>query len=205
MHNSYVESPDPDWLGLVASTVINSGILNGDTEAHVRTAFSKVDQRAFINPNQSPISPPLPILVRMAALINLTKRMRILVAGVTDGYLCGVLSAAQAEVFGVEKVAATAQVARKKLDALGFNRVIINRADEQRGWQEMAPFDGIIITHQVIDELNLPIAQLARNGSLVAPVLIEDTVRLTVWKRHADDSFKRTVFEAVESAGGAVL
>jgi protein-L-isoaspartate(D-aspartate) O-methyltransferase len=202
MQNSHVESLDPDWLGLVASTVLNSGILNGDIESHVRTAFSKVDQRAFINPNHALTPSRLPLMVRMTALINLTKRMRILVAGVGDGYLCGVLSAAQAEVFGVERVAATAQAARKKLDALGFNRVIINRADGNRGWEEMAPFDGIIVTHQVIDELNLPIAQLARHGSLVAPVQIDDAVRLTVWKRHADDSFKRIVFEVVEGAGG---
>jgi protein-L-isoaspartate O-methyltransferase len=194
MQNSEIESPDSNWLDIVASTVLNSGILNGDTESHVRSAFSKVDQRSFLN---QPHPPPLAILVRMAALINLTKRMRVLVAGVGNGYLCGVLSAAQAEVFGVEKVAATAQSARKTLDAMGFNRVIINRADPQRGWEEMATFDGIIVTYRVVDELNLPIAQLSKNGTLVAPVQIDDAVRLTVWRRHADDSFKRTVFESI--------
>jgi protein-L-isoaspartate(D-aspartate) O-methyltransferase len=211
MENAEMKVADSEWPQRLASLVTEAGILNEDVEAHVRSAFLKVDRRCFVDSaSQSrafeDVDLPLvndqwltrpSLLIRMAGLINLQKRMRILVAGSGSGYLCAVLDAAGAQVFGVEQVAALAQGARKVLDALGHHGVVIHRGNALKGWAEVAPFDAILVTYPVSDDLGLPIAQLSINGSLVVPVVSERGAHLTVWKRTLE-SYKRTVFEEVE-------
>ncbi len=211
MQNAVVQGVDSGWAELVTRLVAEAGILNEDVEAHVRSAFAKVDRRSFIDEqwhSQSCEDVDLPLgndqwlcrpslLIRMAGLINLQKQMRILVAGSGSGYLCAVLHSAGARVFGVEQIAALAQGSRKLLDSLGHHGVVIHRGNALKGWPEVAPFDAIIVTYPVSDDLGLPISQLSLNGNLVVPVVSEKGAHLTVWKRNTE-SYKRTVFEEVE-------
>jgi protein-L-isoaspartate(D-aspartate) O-methyltransferase len=211
MQNAATKAAGQDWADEVTRLVSAAGILNEDVEAHVRNAFAKVDRRLFLDAQWharalQDVDLPLgsdqwltrpSLLIRMAGLINLQKRMRILVAGSGSGYLCAVCNAAGAQVFGVEQIAALAQMGRKLLDTLGFHGVVIHRGNASKGWSEVAPFDAIIVTYPVTDDLSLPLDQLSMNGSLVVPVVSEDGARLTVWKR-TPESFKRTVFEEVE-------
>jgi protein-L-isoaspartate(D-aspartate) O-methyltransferase len=132
----------------------------------------------------------------MAGLINLQKRMRILVLGAGSGYLCAVLQAAGAHVFGVECIGALAQSARKHLDAIGFHGVVVQRGDGNKGWDEAGPFDAIICAYKVDNDLDLPLGQLRSGGTLVVPVRSEQGARITVWRK-TGESHKRTVFEEV--------
>lgn len=210
MQNALVQGVNGEWAELVTRLVMEAGILNEDVEAHVRGAFSKVDRRSFVDEqwhsrayqdvdiplgNDQLLSRPS-LLIRMAGLINVQKRMRILVAGSGSGYLCAVLHSAGARVFGVEQVAALAQGSRKLLDSLGHHGVVIHRGNASKGWPEVAPFDAIIVTYPVSDDLGLPISQLSVNGNLVVPVVSDRGAHLTVWKKNAE-SYKRTVFEEV--------
>jgi protein-L-isoaspartate(D-aspartate) O-methyltransferase len=211
MENTASKFSDSNWTALISQLVSDSAILNEDVESHIRSAFSKVDRKHFLDPQwhsraHQDVDLPLPgeqwltrpsILIRMSSLINLEKRMRILVAGSGSGYLCAALSMAGAQVFGVEQIAQLAQSSRKSLDTLGYHGVIIHRGNANKGWQEVAPFDAIIVTYPVSDDSGLPLAQLSLNGTLVVPVFSDDSTRLTVWKR-SNDSYKRTVFEEVE-------
>lgn len=211
MHVAIAQTVQTGWAERVAKLVAEAGILNEDVESHVRSAFARVDRRPFVDPqcgDQTLEDVELPVghdqwmarpslLVRMAGLINLQKRMRILVAGSGSGYLCAVLNAAGAQVFGVEQIAALAQSSRKLLDNLGYHGVVIHRGNASKGWEDVSPFDAIVVTYGVRDDLSLPLRQLSMNGSLVVPVLSERNARLTVWKR-TPESFKRTVFEEVE-------
>jgi protein-L-isoaspartate(D-aspartate) O-methyltransferase len=212
MLNVAAQAGGSEWSQLIERLVAEAGILNEDVEAHVRSAFLKVDRLPFVDSQwqsraHQDVDLPLvadqwltrpSLLIRMAGLINLHKRMRVLVAGSGSGYLCGVLNAAGAHVFGVESIAALAQGSRKVLDALGHHGVVIHRGNAIRGWAEVAPFDAIIVTFPVSDDLGLPIAQLSINGNLVVPVVCDEGAHLTVWRRAAD-GYKRTVFERVES------
>jgi protein-L-isoaspartate(D-aspartate) O-methyltransferase len=205
------QTPESDWIAQVATWVSEAGVLNEDVETHVRNAFSRVPRAPFVDEQQrrfalGDIDLPIAhgqrlyrpsLLIRMVSLINLQKRMRILVLGAGSGYLCAVLSAAGAQVFGVEAIGALAQGSRKLLDSLGHHGVVVQRGDGNRGWEEAGPFDAIIVTYPVVNELDLPLGQLRVSGALVAPVSSEGVSRLTLWRR-SSESYKRMVFEKID-------
>jgi protein-L-isoaspartate(D-aspartate) O-methyltransferase len=211
MQNTKVNPELDPWAARVASWVNDAGILNEDIEENVRSAFSRVPRAHFVEAEyeaQSYEDVDLPlahgqwltrpsILIRMMGLINLQKRMRILELGFGSGYLCAVMAAAGAQVFGLETVGTFAQSSRKHLDALGHHGVVVRRGDGKKGWPEVAPFDAIVVSYPLVNDLELPLSQLSINGILIAPVVSEHGARLTVWKR-TPESYKRIVFEEVQ-------
>jgi protein-L-isoaspartate(D-aspartate) O-methyltransferase len=211
MQNTKVNSELDPWATRVASWVGDAGILSEDIEANVRNAFSRVARSHFVEPEfeaQSYEDVDIPIahgqwltrpsiLIRMMGLIHLQRRMRILELGFGSGYLCAVMAAAGAQVFGIEAVGTFAQSSRRHLDALGYHGVVVRRGDGKKGWPEVGPFDAIVVSYPLVNDLDLPLSQLCINGSLIAPVVSEHGARLTVWKR-TPESFKRVVFEEVQ-------
>jgi protein-L-isoaspartate(D-aspartate) O-methyltransferase len=133
----------------------------------------------------------------MMGLINLDKRMRILELGFGSGYLCAVMSAAGAQVFGVDTIGTLAQSSRKVLDSLKHHGVIVRRGEGRKGWADAAPFDAIVVSYPVLLESELPLNQLADGGVLVAPIASHGITNLAVWTR-SGDSARRVVFEEVE-------
>jgi protein-L-isoaspartate(D-aspartate) O-methyltransferase len=210
MSNAAANTADADWIDRVSHWVAQAEILNEDVEAHVRSAVAKVPRVLFAAPQDGVRAlqdvdlqighgqwlhrPSL--LIRMLSLIHLRKRMRVLVLGSGNGYMCAVCNAAGAQVFGVEPVAALAQASRKLLDSLGHHGVVVRRGDVNKGWDDAGPFDAIVVCYPVDNDLDLPLAQLRAGGTLVAPVISERGARLTVWSRSAE-GYKRTVFEEV--------
>lgn len=210
MSNASAKVPNDPWIARVAEWVGEAGILNEDVEAHVRSAFSRVPRAHFVDVEYQQqcledCDIPLAhgqwltrpsILIRTMGLINLQKRMRILELGFGSGYLCAVMAAAGAQVFGLETVGSFAQSSRKHLDSLGYHGVVVRRGDGKKGWPEVAPFDAIVVSYPLVNELDLPLDQLSIHGTLIAPVVSEHGARLTVWKR-TPDSYRRIVFEEV--------
>jgi protein-L-isoaspartate(D-aspartate) O-methyltransferase len=133
----------------------------------------------------------------MMGLINLNKRMRVLELGFGSGYLCAVMAAAGAQVFGVDTIGTLAQTSRRTLDALKHHGVIVRRGEGRKGWSDAAPFDAIVVSYPVLLESELPLQQLDEGGILVAPLVSAGITRLTVWTR-CGDSFRRVSFEEVE-------
>jgi protein-L-isoaspartate(D-aspartate) O-methyltransferase len=210
MSNVAAQNDSSEWIERVSDWVLEAGILNEDVETHVKNAFARVPREPFLEAEQrrfalGDIDLPIgqgqvlyrpSLLIRIAGLINLQKRMRILVLGSGSGYLCAVLNAAGGQVFGVENVGALAQGSRKLLDGLGHHGVVIQRGDANKGWDEAAPFDAIIVTYPLSNDLDLPLSQLRVGGSLVALVTSERAARITLWRR-TEEAYKRTVFEEV--------
>lgn len=211
MRNTKNRELNLEWSERVAQWVTEAGILNEDVEANVRSAFSRVQRELFVDSEHGAhafddVDIPIAhgqwltrpsVLIRMMGLINLQRRMRILEVGFGSGYLCAVMAAAGAQVFGLEMVGTFAQSSRKHLDALGHHGVVVRRGDGKKGWSEVAPFDAIVVSYVVSNELELPLDQLSINGTLIAPVISETAPRLTVWKR-TPESYRRIVFEEVD-------
>lgn len=95
---------------------------------------------------------------------------RILEVGTGSGYQAAVLSDMGCEVYTVEIIKVLADEAKDRLASLGYENVSVLWGDGYFGWEEKAPFDGIIVTCAV-DHLPPPLLeQLKEGGRMVIPV-----------------------------------
>ena len=135
------------------------------------------------------ISQPYMVAV-MSEALALDGTEKVLEVGTGSGYQAAVLALLADRVFSLERIPALARRARKILDACGYSKVNIRLADGTLGWQEMAPFDAIIVTAGAPDVPRDYLDQLAVGGRLVIPVgdrLSQVLMRIT---RIAEDEFK---------------
>jgi protein-L-isoaspartate(D-aspartate) O-methyltransferase len=123
------------------------------------------------------------IVALMAATLNLTPRDRILEVGAGSGYAAAVLSRIAAEVYAIERHEALAEVAGRRMKALGFDNVHVLHGDGTLGWPEHAPYDAIVVAAGGPSVPHALRAQLAIGGRLVIPVgttpRLQQLVRVT--------------------------
>lgn len=95
---------------------------------------------------------------------------RVLEIGAGSGYAAAVMSRIADQVFAIERHDALTDLARKRLQRLGYDNVELRTGDGTRGWPEAGPFDAILaaaggpaIPQALKDQLDL-------GGRLVMPV-----------------------------------
>ncbi|MCA9244674.1 MAG: protein-L-isoaspartate(D-aspartate) O-methyltransferase [Phycisphaerales bacterium] len=130
---------------------------------------SAYDDRALKIDCGQTISQPY-IVARMSELLELRPTDRVLEIGAGSGYQTAVLATIAARVYSIERIAALAEVATKRLNALGLRNVDMHVGDGSLGWPEHAPYDAIIVTAGAPSVPQTLIDQLAEGGRLVAPV-----------------------------------
>ncbi len=106
----------------------------------------------------------------MTEALQLEGVERVLEVGTGSGYQAAVLSRIASRVFSVERIPELARRARRVLDSIGCNNVNIRLSDGTFGWEEEAPFDGIIVTAGAPSIPQKYKDQLAAGGRLVIPV-----------------------------------
>lgn len=121
-----------------------------------------------IGHNQT-ISQPY-IVARMTELLFANGARRVLEVGTGCGYQTAVLCALAREVYSVERLAPLHQNARRMLQELGYRNFRLKLGDGARGWEEYAPYDGILVTAAAQDVPMALLGQLATGGQLVIPV-----------------------------------
>ncbi len=110
------------------------------------------------------------IVAAMAEALELEPADRVLEIGTGSGYAAAVLARLAAEVYSVERHAALAETAARRLTELGFENVHVKHGDGTEGWPEHAPYDAIAVAAGG-PEVPPPLAeQLAIGGRLVMPV-----------------------------------
>jgi protein-L-isoaspartate(D-aspartate) O-methyltransferase len=106
----------------------------------------------------------------MSEALQLKGGEKVLEIGTGSGYQAAVLALLARQVFSLERIPLLARQARRTLDACGFARVNVRVTDGTFGWEDEAPFDGIVVTAGAPAIPQSYRNQLAIGGRLVIPV-----------------------------------
>ncbi|MDD5556084.1 MAG: protein-L-isoaspartate(D-aspartate) O-methyltransferase [bacterium] len=135
--------------------------------ALVRHAY---DDRPLPIGHGQTISQPY-IVALMAEMLRLPPRgARVLEIGTGSGYHAAVLAGIAEEVYTVEIIPALALTASARLRELGYKNVRVRDGDGYHGWEEHAPFDGIVVTAAAAHIPPPLIEQLKEGGRMAIPV-----------------------------------
>jgi len=110
------------------------------------------------------------IVAFMTELLEPEAGDRVLEIGTGSGYQAAVLAEVVDEVYTIEIKEVLHRRAAEDLRRLGYENVRTRHGDGYFGWEEAAPFDGIMIT-AAVDHLPPPLlGQLADGGRMVLPL-----------------------------------
>ena len=110
------------------------------------------------------------IVALMTDLLDLTVDSTVLEVGTGSGYQAAVLSRLAKQVYSIERVKELAESSGERLKKLGYDNIEIRNRDGYTGWQEKAPFDGIIVTAAADHIPPALIEQLKIGGRMLIPV-----------------------------------
>lgn len=137
------------------------------------------------------------IVARMTEVLRGKNQLnKVLEIGTGCGYQTAILSKIAKEVYSVERIRPLLMKARDHLRKLKLANIKLQHADGTMGLEELAPFDGIIVTAasgHIPEELLL---QLAVGGRMVIPVGTDEQTLFLI-ERTATEYIK-TKLEAVK-------
>lgn len=150
----------------------------------VLDALRKAPRHEFVPDSQRPYAyqnRPLPIgygqtisqpyiVAVMTDLLKLKKTDRTLEIGTGSGYQAAILAELADSVYSIEIIEPLAKQAATNLKRAGYDAVHTRTGDGYYGWEEAAPFDGIVVT-AVASHIPPPlIKQLKPGGRMIIPV-----------------------------------
>jgi len=137
------------------------------------------------------------IVALMIEALALEPRDRVLEIGAGSGYAAAVLGRLAGEVFAVERYESLVELARARVQALGYGNVQILCGDGTMGLLEHAPYNAILVSAGAPSVPKSLLQQLELGGRLVIPVGDElGTQDLLCIRRIGEDEYER------ESLGG---
>lgn len=182
--------------------LVNKLAKNGITDPLVLKAMMDVERHLFVPQVMIPhaykdvalpigfsqtISQPYTVAFMTQAL-RLKPGAKVLEIGTGSGYQAAVLYKMGMRVYSIERQSDIFLRTQKLFDELGV-RVVTRLGDGTIGWNEFAPFEGIIVTAgSPIVPVNLK-KQLDKGGRLVIPVGDRKSQTLQIITKTGDDSF----------------
>jgi protein-L-isoaspartate(D-aspartate) O-methyltransferase len=178
----------------------------GINDTRLLRAFQKVERHLFVpEPFTSrsyedsalplakgqTISQPYTVAFMSQALM-LREGSKVFEIGTGSGYQAAILAELGMRVYTIERDLDLLAGARKILDRLGY-RVVSKGGDGTVGWNEYAPYDGIIVTAGAPDIPKPILHQLADGGRLVIPVGDREIQSLVVVTRQGERYDRRTI------------
>src|SRR5262249_22661739 len=129
------------------------------------------------------------IVARETELLEVTKNDRALEIGAGSGYQTAVLAAIAGQVFALERIPELAREAQERLRRLGIYNAVIKCFDGTYGWNEFAPYRGILVAAAAPSVPDPLVDQLAIGGYLVIPIGTETDQRLIRIRRAPEGIF----------------
>ncbi len=175
-HDKYTERR---W-DMVENQIVSRGI----QDARVIKAMLKVKRHLFVPKeylDSAYSDKPIPIekeqtvsqpymVALMTELLNSSPGKKILEIGTGSGYQSAILAETGCDLYTIEIIEDIAANARKTLEKLGYSNIKYRIGDGYRGWEENAPFEGIIVTAAPADIPDKLIEQLSQGGRMIIPV-----------------------------------
>lgn len=174
----------------------------GITDENVLRAFLKVERHLFVPEiikahaysdvalpigQEQTISQPYTVAFMTQAL-ELHGRNKILEIGTGSGYQAAILVEMGMKVYSIERNYEIHEKTQKLFDTLGI-RVALIYGDGTLGWQESAPYDGIIVTAGGPEVPKRLLNQLAIGGKMVIPVGDRNTQTMQIISKLSKDEF----------------
>jgi protein-L-isoaspartate(D-aspartate) O-methyltransferase len=110
------------------------------------------------------------IVAIMTDLLKIAPDSKVLEVGTGSGYQAAILAELVDQVYTIEIIEALGNRARGHLEALGYENITVRIGDGYYGWQEQAPFDGIVVTAAASHIPPPLIDQLKNGGRMIVPV-----------------------------------
>ncbi len=153
-------------------------------EPAVMEAMRAVPRQEFVEPELRPFAfdnGPLPIgygqtisqpyiVALMTDLLEPGSDDVMLEVGTGSGYQAAVLAQLVRKVYSVEIIERLAMRARSRFERLAYRNVENRVGDGYLGWQEHAPYDGIVVTAAASHVPPMLVEQLKPGARLVIPV-----------------------------------
>ncbi len=187
--------------GMVEDQIISRGI----RDSAVINAMLRIPRHEFVPAkfresayNDSPIpigrgqtiSQPY-IVALMSEILRPAPGRKILEVGTGSGYQTAVLAETGAEVFTIEIIPEIAERTRLLLEKLGYADINFRIGDGYAGWEERAPYDGIIVTAAPGDVPEALVSQLKNGGRMVIPVGGEEQELLLIEKSEKGVAYRK--------------
>jgi len=156
----------------------------GISDQAVLRAMDEIPREHFVEPNYTDsayadhalpiacgqtISQPY-VVAYMTEQLGVRPHHRVLEVGTGSGYQAAVLSRLAREVVTIERYRTLADVARKRLQALGIENVEVVAGDGFAGVPARAPYDRIMVTAAAEHVPQALVDQLADGGIMVLPL-----------------------------------
>jgi len=169
----------------------------GITEPIILDAFRQVPRELFVSDQYAHLAygdHPLPIeaeqtisqpyivaLMMQAAAIK--SGDKVLEVGSGSGYAAAVIGRIAARVIGIERQHELVEVARERLERLGYDNIDIVEGDGTKGCSDEAPFDAILAAASGSHVPEPLLGQLAPGGRIVMPIgdpgAVQELVKVT--------------------------
>lgn len=182
---------EADYSALQTKMIEEQIVGRGITDRRVLDAFSKIKRHLFVKPElrkdayrDSPldigegqtISEPYIVAV-MTLAIAPEPGKKVLEIGTGSGYHAAILAELVKTVYTIEVIDKLGKEAENRLDSLGYKNIKFKIGNGYEGWDQYAPYDGIIVTCSE-DHIPLPlINQLAVGGKMIIPVYYTSKVQ----------------------------
>ena len=195
-----------DFAGAREAMVERQLKRRGITEPHILDAFRAVPREAFIGGNNVHLAygdHPLPIeagqtisqpyiVALMIQAASIKPGDRVLEIGAGSGYAAAVMSRIADKVIGIERQHQLVDIARERLQRLGYANVEIVEGDGTKGWPAAAPYDAILAAASGSHVPQPLTEQLAPGGCIVMPLgdpgWVQQLVKVT---KAADGTFSQ--------------
>ena len=209
----FLEAGEPDYTVLQKKMIEEQIVGRGITDQRLLDAFGNVKRHLFVKPGlrkhsyeDSPldigqgqsISEPYIVAV-MTSAVAPEPHKKVLEIGTGSGYHAAILAELVKNVYTIELLEPLGTAAKKRLDAMGYKNIKFKIGDGYEGWEQYAPYDGIIVTCSE-DHIPAPlIKQLAVGGRLIIPVSHSSKVQeLVLIEKDKNGELKKTYLIPVQ-------